>query len=93
LLGRLVQEHGSILMAAAAYNAGPEPAITWAKRFGALPVEVFVERIAFKETRNYVKKVLATEDLYRGLEGGSVSMQLPTRVVAATTYTAFPYDE
>jgi soluble lytic murein transglycosylase-like protein len=93
LLGRLVQEHGSVLMAAAAYNAGPEPAITWAKRFGALPVEVFVERIAFKETRNYVKKVLATEALYRGLEGGSVSLQLPTKIVAATTYTAFPYDE
>jgi soluble lytic murein transglycosylase-like protein len=93
LLGRLVQEHGSMLMAAAAYNAGPEPAITWAKRFGALPVEVFVERIAFKETRNYVKKVLATEALYRGLEGGSVSLRLPTQIVAATTYTAFPYDE
>ena len=93
LLGTLTREHGSLLLAAAAYNAGPEPTTTWAKRFGALPVEVFVERIAFKETRNYVKKVLAAEALYRGLDGGMVTLDLPTTITPATTFTRFPYDE
>ena len=93
LLGTLTREHGSLLLAAAAYNAGPEPTTTWATRFGALPVEVFVERIAFKETRNYVKKVLAAEALYRGLDGGTVALDLPTTITPATTFTRFPYDE
>ena len=93
LLGTLSKEHGSILMAAAAYNAGPEPATSWATRFGALPVEVFVERISFKETRNYVKKVLAAEALYRGLAGGTVALALPTTITPAATFTRFPYDE
>ena len=93
LLATLTREHGSLLLAAAAYNAGPEPTTTWATRFGALPVEVFVERIAFKETRNYVKKVLAAEALYRGLDGGTVALDLPTNITPATTFTRFPYDE
>ncbi len=93
LLGTLTREHGSLLLAAAAYNAGPEPTTTWATRFGALPVEVFVERIAFKETRNYVKRVLAAEALYRGLDGGNVALDLPKTITPATTFTRFPYDE
>ncbi|HEY1101090.1 MAG TPA: lytic transglycosylase domain-containing protein, partial [Myxococcota bacterium] len=93
LLGALAKEHGSMLLAAAAYNAGPEPVTTWATRFGALPVEVFVERIGFKETRNYVKKVLADEAVYRGLDGGVVALALPPSIAPATTFTRYPYDE
>jgi soluble lytic murein transglycosylase-like protein len=93
LLGLLQREHGSMLLAAAAYNAGPEPAVGWATRFGSLPPELLVERISFKETRNYVKKVLAAEAVYRGLDGGEVSLALPEHIVPAKTFTRFPYDE
>jgi len=93
LLGRLAREHGSILMAAAAYNAGPGPASTWAARFGHLPVDRFVERISFKETRNYVKKVLAAEALYRALDGGPLLLDLPAAITPAKDFTRLPYDE
>ena len=93
LLGLLQREHGSMLLAAAAYNAGPEPAVGWATRFGALPPELLVERISFKETCNYVKKVLAAEAVYRGLDGGEVNLVLPEHIAPAKTFTRFPYDE
>lgn len=93
LLGRLAREHGSILVAAAAYNAGPGPASTWAARFGHLPVDRFVERISFKETRNYVKKVLAAEALYRALDGGPLLLDLPATITPASDFTRLPYDE
>jgi soluble lytic murein transglycosylase len=81
------------LLAAAAYTAGPAPVTTWAARFGHLPVDRFVERIPYKETRAYVKKVLAAEALYRALDGGPLSLELPTTIAPATTFTALPYDE
>ncbi len=93
LLGLLKREHGSLLRAAAAYNGGPDNAARWAKRFGALPVDVLVERISFKETRNYVKRVLATEATYRALDGGSLALAWPERVRAPASFTPLPYDE
>ncbi len=93
LLGLLKREHGSLLMAAAAYTGGPDNAARWAKRFGALPVDVLVERISFKETRNYVKRVLATEATYRALDGGSLALAWPERVRAPASFTPLPYDE
>ena len=92
LLGLLVREHGSILLAAAAYNAGPAPAVTWAQRFGKLPFAVFVERIPYRETRDYVKRVLAVEAVYAGLEGEAVHFQ-QTNIRAAVKPTIFPYLE
>ena len=62
-------------------------------RFGALPVDVFVERIPFRETRDYVKRVLAVEAVYRGLDGGDVVIDLPTSLSPAKTFTLLPYDE
>ena len=93
LLGLMVKEHGSMLVAAAAYNGAPENAQAWVKRFGHLPVDVFVERVPFKETRDYIKRVLAVEAVYRGLDGGAVTLALPEELTPATTFTRFPYDE
>ncbi len=93
LLGLLTREHGSMLLAAAAYNAGPGPTVSWATRHGHLPPALFVERVSFRETRNYMKKVLAVEALYRDLEGDDVTLALPSSITAANTFTAFPYDE
>lgn len=93
MLGLLLKEHGSLLLAAAAYNGAPEHAQSWVQRFGALPVDVFVERIPFRETRDYVKRVLAVEAVYRGLDGGDVVVDLPASLTPTTTFTTFPYDE
>lgn len=93
LLGLLLREHGSLLVAAAAYNGAPENAQAWVKKWGAMSTDVFVERIPFKETRDYVKKVLSVEAIYRGLDGADVALALPDALVPATSVTLFPYDE
>ncbi len=53
--------------ALAAYNAGDGRVARWARKPGAADPEVFVERIPFAETRDYVRVVLRNRDLYRAL--------------------------
>lgn len=49
----------------AAYNAGPGNTRGWVKERGGVPLDVFVERIPFRETRGYVKRVSSTWQAYR----------------------------
>lgn len=60
---------GSLVLAAAAYNAGPSRARLWR---GTTPVEgaIFAETIPFGETRDYVKKVLSNTVYYAAVLGG-----------------------
>lgn len=51
-------------LAVAAYNGGPVAVRRWLAERGGDDVDVFVERIPFDETRNYVKRVLASEASY-----------------------------
>ena len=51
----------------AAYNAGPHVARQWVKRFPYEDPDAFVERIPYKETRLYVKKVLKNYVIYKAL--------------------------
>jgi soluble lytic murein transglycosylase len=50
---------GKVEYALAAYNAGPGAVGRWRRQYGNLPPEIFVEEIPYKETRQYVRKVLA----------------------------------
>jgi soluble lytic murein transglycosylase len=52
-------------IALAAYNAGPGNVKRWLRRWGTGDPELFVEFIEFPETREFVKRVLATQALYR----------------------------
>lgn len=54
-------------LAVASYNAGPGNVNKWRTRFGDLPSDEFVERIPIRETRDYVRRVLGTYQLYRVL--------------------------
>jgi len=60
---------GSLVLAAAAYNAGPSRARLWR---GTTPVEgaIFAETIPFGETRDYVKRVLTNTVYYAAVLGG-----------------------
>ena len=49
----------------AAYNAGPKAAHQWVRRFPLDDPDAFVERIPFRETRLYVKKVLKNYTVYK----------------------------
>jgi soluble lytic murein transglycosylase len=53
--------------ALAAYNAGQSRVARWSVRLGVEDPELFIERIPFPETRDYVRVVLRDVDLYRAL--------------------------
>ena len=65
-LARLLEDFGGkAYLAVAAYNAGPRAVRDWLARFPGLPEDEFVERIPYAETRNYVVKVLTSQQVYK----------------------------
>ena len=70
-LAKLIDEfEGSYVMALAGYNAGPGRAHRWARQNGsprkkAIDTIDWIEMIPFKETRNYVQRVLENLQVYR----------------------------
>jgi soluble lytic murein transglycosylase len=64
-------------LAVAAYNAGESRADRWQKTGADKPMDVWIETIPFKETRNYVQNVLAFEVVYRGLNQRSAPILRP----------------
>ncbi|HEX2717191.1 MAG TPA: transglycosylase SLT domain-containing protein [Gemmatimonadaceae bacterium] len=58
-----------VVRALAAYNAGDGRVARWSRKAGVDDPEIFVERIPFTETRDYVRIVLRNRDLYRALYG------------------------
>ena len=53
--------------ALAAYNAGQSRVQRWNRKAGTDDPEVFIERIPFVETRDYVRIVLRNREIYRAL--------------------------
>ena len=58
-LGRLNERFSHPALIAAAYNAGPAAVLRWTSAKGDEPLDMFIEDIPYKETRGYVKQVLA----------------------------------
>lgn len=54
---------GQVVMATAAYNAGPSRAKRWVASW-PLEAAIYIETIPFSETRNYVQKVMANAYIY-----------------------------
>ena len=73
-LGRLIGSYdGSYVMAIAAYNAGPGNIHNWAQEFGTPGNDVdnavdWIEKIPYKETRNYVQRVMENLQVFRHIE-------------------------
>lgn len=65
----LDQYRGNLVAVIASYNAGGNNVNRWLKSYAGLAADEFIESIPFGETRDYVKKVLATAELYRKLYG------------------------
>ena len=69
LSGLLNDFEDNIIFALASYNAGPSKVRQWMEiRSDLKPLE-FMESIPYKETRNYVKKVLRNYVIYKTLYG------------------------
>jgi len=68
-LAELLARYREPVRVLAAYNAGISRVDRWAQKNGMDDAEVFAERIAFVETRDYVRIVQRNRDLYRVLYG------------------------
>ncbi|MGQ0508458.1 MAG: transglycosylase SLT domain-containing protein, partial [Myxococcaceae bacterium] len=77
-LSKLLERFQLPALVAAASNAGPNAAGRWMKEKGDLPLDLFVEVIPFKETRGYVKQVVADYLTYHTFYDGK-----PPRVALA----------
>jgi soluble lytic murein transglycosylase len=80
-LKRLLDRYdGNQVLATAAYNAGPYRIRSWLKNAPVLPADIWIETIPYKETREYVKSVLAYQQIYQLKVGqkGALFTQLST---------------
>lgn len=59
------QVGGSPFLALAGYNAGPGRVRQWLGEWGNVPTDEYVERIPYRETRGYVRRVTTTWQTYR----------------------------
>ncbi len=62
---------GNEVIAAAAYNAGINRVKVWLKTPQPMPADIWIETIPYKETREYVKSVMAYRQIYSELLGSS----------------------
>jgi soluble lytic murein transglycosylase len=75
-LGWLSEAHGgNLILALAAYNAGPARLKRWLQDMGTDDWDEFIERLPFEETRGYVKNVLRNYAVYRRLYPRTTSGQ------------------
>lgn len=56
--------NGNMVLATAAYNAGPHRVSKWLPKQGCVQPDVWIEQIPFNETRKYVRRVLYFANIY-----------------------------
>lgn len=55
---------GSMILATAAYNAGPHNVMKWLPKSGCMEADIWIEKIPFNETRKYVQRILYFSSIY-----------------------------
>jgi soluble lytic murein transglycosylase-like protein len=68
-LAKLISRFKLYPFAIAAYNAGENAIVRWIGELDSSDIPRFIEDIPYKETRNYVKKVLKSYWQYRRVYG------------------------
>jgi soluble lytic murein transglycosylase len=69
---------GNRVFALTAYNAGPHRVDRWRNKPGeGVPVEIWIETIPYRETRNYVKAVLSYNVVFQYMMGDTLSLLTP----------------
>jgi soluble lytic murein transglycosylase len=68
-LDAMLRQYPRVEYALAAYNAGGTPVRRWRQKRGTDDPELFIERIPYDETRDYVRTLLRNQAMYRTLYG------------------------
>jgi soluble lytic murein transglycosylase len=63
-LRQLLDKYGKPYQTIAAYNAGPAPVARWSSQRPSMDPDFWIETISYKETREYVARVLAFSTIY-----------------------------
>ena len=89
-------QYGFPYIASAAYNAGPTPTARWQAQRGNMDPDLWIETISYRETREYVARVMAFSVIYDWrLNGAAVPISermhgrtgAPTRAFTCPTTT------
>lgn len=71
---------GNMILATAAYNAGPHRVKSWLPKSGCIEPDIWIENIPFYETRGYVKRVLSYASIYDWRLEDNKQQRLSTRM-------------
>jgi soluble lytic murein transglycosylase len=64
-LRQVMEEYDhNLVLASAAYNAGPHRVVRWLPEKGGMAAANWIARIPFNETRKYVQRILAYAAIY-----------------------------
>lgn len=74
-LAAALHDQAGVARALAAYNAGAARVARWITKRGTDDAEMFVERIPYAETRDYVRIIERDRALYRALYGDAVAAE------------------
>jgi soluble lytic murein transglycosylase len=66
-LDAMLRQYPRVEYALAAYNAGGSPVRRWRQKRGSDDAELFIERIPYDETRDYVRTLLRNQAMYKVL--------------------------
>ncbi|MBS7458040.1 lytic transglycosylase domain-containing protein [Coralloluteibacterium stylophorae] len=87
-----LDKQGLPYMAIAAYNAGPGPVARWNAQRPGFDPDFWIETMTYRETRDYVARVLAFSVIYDWrLEGRAVSVTERMRSTMAPTARTRPF--
>ena len=88
----LDQFNDNIILVLAGYNGGPHNAQKWYERNKDEEFDLFIEDIAFTETRGYVKRVLGNYWTYRALGNKTSLVSGLSRLCSGSSSTNLPSD-
>jgi soluble lytic murein transglycosylase len=71
---RIERFDGNLVLALAGYNAGDQRAKRWKGELKGLETDEFIDQIPYRETRLYIKRILASYDHYRRTYGAETGL-------------------
>ncbi|NUS39430.1 MAG: lytic transglycosylase domain-containing protein [Lysobacter sp.] len=90
-LRELLDKYGGLpYVAIAGYNAGPTPLARWQAQHAGMDADFWIETISYKETRDYVARVLAFSTIYDWRLNGN-ALPLDARMQGRTQAQRKPF--